>query len=380
MYARGTLTVFQVHDVMGLSRPHERDIATGSVFSRDVLRLEICSPSQEHLSVIDVPGIFKNVTPGVTTKADITLVRNLVLGYMENPRSVMLTVIPANVDVATQEILQIAADVDPDGKRTLGVLTKPDLVDEGAEPRVVDLLDGRTHPLRLGWHIVRNPGQKEMSDPTLNRHGLELNFFHMKLPWSKLVKEKVGIESLRLRLQDILSDLVRQEFPKVNRKGSFQSWLLTACVVKQEINRKVSFAQSQVQHLGMERETPEKQLIYLTDLSTQFQRLVTLSVDAKYGSSAIFDNVELRLATLVTARNATFSDDMSRHGQEFRFSASESPEEAEEDLPPALAWNRIEDVDADNEIEFDIRKHADYIEIEDLLHAQESLLLRMGNR
>ena len=215
---------------MGLSRPHERDSATGSVFSRDVLRLEICGPSQEHLSVIDVPGIFKNVTPGVTTKADITLVRNLVLGYMENPRSVMLTVIPANVDVATQEILQIAADVDPDGKRTLGVLTKPDLVDEGAEPRVVDLLDGRTHALRLGWHIVRNPGQKEMSEPTLNRHELELSFFNMKVPWSKLAKEKVGIESLRLRLQDILSDLVRREFPKVNGKGSFQFWLLTAYV------------------------------------------------------------------------------------------------------------------------------------------------------
>ena len=207
---------------MGLSRPNERDTVTGSVISRDVLRLEICGPSQEHLSVIDVPGIFKNVTPGVTTKADIDLVRNLVLGYMENPRSVMLTVIPANVDVATQEILQIAADVDPDGKRTLGVLTKPDLVDEGAEPRVIDLLDGRAHPLRLGWHIARNPGQKEMSDPSLSRHSLELNFFNTKAPWNKLAKEKVGIESLRLRLQDILSDLVRREFPKVIGTRSFQ--------------------------------------------------------------------------------------------------------------------------------------------------------------
>ena len=128
----------------------------------------------------------------------------------------------------------------------------------------------------------------------------------------------------------------------------------------------------------MERETPEKQLIYLTDLSTQFQRMVTLSVDAKYGSSAIFDDVELRLATLVTARNATFSDDMSRRGQEFRFSASESPEEAEEELPPALAWNRVDDVDANNETKFDIRKHADYIDIEDLLHAQESLFAANG--
>jgi hypothetical protein len=213
--------------MMGLSSPYQGNSGKGPVFSRDVLRLEICGPSQEHLSVIDVPGIFKNVTPGVTTKDDISLVRNLVLGYMENPRSVMLTVIPANVDVATQEILQFPADVDPDGKRTLGVLTKPDLVDRGAEPRVVDLLEGRAHPLRLGWHVVRNPGQKEMSDPFLDRHQVELNFFNSQAPWNKLAKEKVGIESLRIRLQDILSELVRQEFPKVSELNTGH-WLLTA--------------------------------------------------------------------------------------------------------------------------------------------------------
>lgn len=40
-------------------------------------------------------------TPGVTTTGDISLVRNIVLGYMENPRSVLLAVVPANVDVVT---------------------------------------------------------------------------------------------------------------------------------------------------------------------------------------------------------------------------------------------------------------------------------------
>lgn len=49
----------------------------------------------------------------------------------------MLVVVPANVDAATQEILEMARDVDPDGDRTVGVLTKPDLVDKGAERNVV---------------------------------------------------------------------------------------------------------------------------------------------------------------------------------------------------------------------------------------------------
>jgi Dynamin family len=135
---------------MGLSSQQERFGSTGSTFSNDVLRLEISGPDEEHLSVIDVPGIFKNTTSGFTTKADITLVRNMVQEYMDNPRSVMLTVIPANVDIATQEILELAADADPEGLRTLGVLTKPDLVDQGAESKVVDLIAGRAHVIKLG--------------------------------------------------------------------------------------------------------------------------------------------------------------------------------------------------------------------------------------
>jgi len=202
---------------MGVSSPG--DITSEKqTFSRDVLRMEISGPEQEHLSVIDVPGIFKNTTTGVTTKTDIALVRDIVTGYMDNPRSVMLTVIPANVDVATQEILELAADVDPNGDRTLGVLTKPDLVDRGAESKVVDLIEGRTRRTKLGWHVVRNPGQQQLTETSgsfFDRGALELEFFSSVAPWKTIDAEKKGIESLRDRLKEVLSSLVKQEFPKV---------------------------------------------------------------------------------------------------------------------------------------------------------------------
>ena len=119
-------------------------------FSDDVLCLEVCRPEQKHLSVIDVPAIFKRTTQGLTSKADMQMVKSMVQNYMKDPRSVILAVIPANVDIATQEILEMAEEVDPHGERTLGVLTKPDLVDKGAEMAVVDLIDGRKHHLALG--------------------------------------------------------------------------------------------------------------------------------------------------------------------------------------------------------------------------------------
>jgi hypothetical protein len=192
---------------MGLSRRQDDAPSQVPTFSRDILHLEICGPTQEHLSVIDVPGIFKSTTTGLTTKDDMTLVRRMVQGYMENPRSVMLAVVPANVDVATQEILEMAVDVDPDGERTLGVLTKPDLVDQGAEPRVIDLLEGRFHTLKLGWHVVRNPGQRQLADPSLDRGRLEQDFFIVSSLWRDVDEDRRGVESLRVRIQAVLADL-----------------------------------------------------------------------------------------------------------------------------------------------------------------------------
>jgi hypothetical protein len=199
---------------MGLSSNNNEGILKPT-FSNDVLRLEIFGPGQEHLSVIDVPGIFKSTTEGVTTKADIQLVRNMVKGYMDNPRSVMLAVVPASIDLATQEILELAAEADIHGDRTLGVLTKPDLVDRGAESGVVDLVEGRARPMKLGWHIIRNPGQKDLQNMSMDRSDLEAAFFRSSTPWSNIEKGKVGIDSLRLRIKEILSSLVKKEFPKV---------------------------------------------------------------------------------------------------------------------------------------------------------------------
>lgn len=184
-------------------------------FSEDVLRLEICGPDEEHYSVVDVPGIFRKTTEGMTTKADQAMVTSMVRRYMNNPRSIMLTVIPANVDIATQEILTMAEEADQEGHRTLGVLTKPDLVDGGAEAMVLDLVEGKRHQLNLGWCIVRNLGQQQLLSASVDRNVIEMAFFCDRAPWNKLDKDRVGIDALRYRLQEILTNKIRGEFPKV---------------------------------------------------------------------------------------------------------------------------------------------------------------------
>ena len=97
----------------------------------------------------------------------------------------------------------------------MGVLTKPDLVDKGAEKDVIDLVEGRKHQLKLGWHILRNAGQAELGNPVADRHATERGFFAGQSPWNSLEKDRVGISSFKERLQEILADHIRREFPKV---------------------------------------------------------------------------------------------------------------------------------------------------------------------
>ncbi|OAA33857.1 interferon-induced GTP-binding protein Mx2 [Beauveria brongniartii RCEF 3172] len=96
-------------------------------FSENVLKIEKCGPDEDYLTVIDVPGIFRITTDNVTTQLDKSLVLRMVQNYIQNEQTIIFAVLPDNVDIVTQEILEMAEMYDPSGQRTLRVLTKPDL-------------------------------------------------------------------------------------------------------------------------------------------------------------------------------------------------------------------------------------------------------------
>ncbi|KAK4505474.1 hypothetical protein PRZ48_003437 [Zasmidium cellare] len=332
----------EVHEVMGLSSGSDESTTRKPTFSNDVLCLKISGPDQEHLSVIDVPGIFRTTTEGLTTQADTELVRNMVTGYMDNPRSVMLAVIPANVDAATQEILEMARAADPTQDRTLGVLTKPDLVDKGAEPKVIDLLDGRSRPMKLGWHVIRNPGQSDLSDKNLDRDAREASFFRSHAPWSAVDPEKTGIDSLRVRLNEVLSSLVKKEFPKVRAeiKGEFD-----------KLSKKLA-------DLGPERGGSAEQMAFLTNLATQFQRLVSAARTANHGADKLFDKEpSLRILPAIYSRMNTFSSEMAAYGETYYFLTEEAKDSKKELVK-------------DEEEGFKIRKEENIADLADMLHPQ----------
>ncbi|KAL3480843.1 P-loop containing nucleoside triphosphate hydrolase protein [Aspergillus californicus] len=294
----------QVHSVMGVRSSEDQSKPT---FCRHVFRLEISGPDEDHLSVIDVPGIFKTVTPGVTTKNDIEMVRSMVLDYMKNSRSIILAVVPANVDIATQEIVERAREADPEGQRTLGVLTKPDLVDRGAEKNVIDLIIGKSMPLRHGWVLVRNLGKSEMSMGDTSREELEAEL-RMKDGWSSIPADRFGIEALRHRLQETVTENARREFPKV----------------RSDINKRLKEARSAILSLGQERVTNKQQVDFLLEIVGKFQEIGANALRGNYGTADIFEKVKrFRLATMVIGRNEQFKSDMTNLGQVYRFHKNE---------------------------------------------------------
>ncbi|KAL8961635.1 MAG: hypothetical protein Q9193_001842 [Seirophora villosa] len=297
-----TVALPQVNEIMNLrgSSPSAQ-----RSFSNDVLKIEVAGPDQQHLSVIDVPGIFRKVTPGITFPEDIPNIKNMVQQYMENPRSVILAVISANVDIANQEILDMAERCDPDGQRTLGVLTKPDLIDRGAEGSVLDLLLGTAHKLNLGWSMVKNPGQEDLNrEDEIDRHSAERAFFRTKAPWCTVDKDRVGTDSLRLRLVELLTEIVRKEFNNV----------------RTDVNQALKTSEKKLEALGPSRETKEQQRRYLQSLATRFQAMTAWAIEAQYGSDDAFDlNHGLRLATEIVNRNRSFSDDVWHKGHTMNF-------------------------------------------------------------
>lgn len=122
-------------DFAGIVRAAEKAMGLdllNAVFSKDILRVELCGPTQPNLTLVDLPGIF---WAGDKSQSDddAALVQTMVKSYMERKRSIILAVVSAKSDLAMQIITRMAREIDPQGQRTLGIITKPDLLFEGSD-------------------------------------------------------------------------------------------------------------------------------------------------------------------------------------------------------------------------------------------------------
>ncbi|KAF2136538.1 uncharacterized protein K452DRAFT_353894 [Aplosporella prunicola CBS 121167] len=310
--------------VMGI----DEDGHAGQAFSRDTLSVEIEGPSRPQLILVDLPGLIQNESKGVTA-TDIALVAEITDRYISQPRTVCLAVISATNDYANQGILSKVRNVDPQGDRTLGIITKPDRLPagSGSESAFIGLALNHDISLGLGWHVLKNRSYEERSYSFTERKASEALFF-ANSNWSHLPKDCIGVESLVERLSALLFEHVKRQLPDVQA----------------DVSNKFSETQEQLKIMGKRRATPQECRDYLMQLSLDVFLVCKAAVDGHYEGDYFNRGMDQafhasspsdlhRLRAMVQSVNAKFTTTIRTKGHTYYFA---KPGE-EDSIDPSLA-------------------------------------------
>lgn len=295
-------------------------ITLGPSFSRDLLKIKISGPVGLHLSIVDLPGIIL-VPNEEQTEDDVDIVHDLVDQYLKNPRTIILAVVQAGNDIANQGIIRKSREFDVDGERTVGIITKPDLINDGSEKRIALLARNQdTTKLKLGCFLLKTPSPSELDSQidAKGRESRELSFFQTS-PWKEqnLDKDRTGIGALRHFLQKLLDRHIEHELPKV----------------REEIESLAVSVEQKLLRLGAERVELTEMRLFLTRLAMKFHNITTAALSGDYHDTdhGFFPHSELssdqevnRLRARVHQLNMGFSHTMREDGQKRKVVGQES--------------------------------------------------------
>lgn len=275
----------------------------GHIFSKNVLRVEVSGPTQPHLTLVDLPGLYHAPDESQAAKG-VGFVESLVMSYIKNKRSVVLAVVSAKSEIALQKVTAFTREVDPNGNRTMGIITKPDTLPPGSdmERSFLNLAMNKRLPFRLGWHVLKNRKFEERDFSLDQRRDSEAEFLASGI-WTTLSRSQAGIESLRPRLSAVLKDHIISQLPG----------LIT------ETQQSFDETSASLQRLGKARETLADQRRYLLHSSEIFTALIGhalngVYVDPFFGDAMDDEGYQRRLRAVVQNRLSDFSETLEKTG------------------------------------------------------------------
>ncbi|KAG3288065.1 dynamin 1 [Ictidomys tridecemlineatus] len=201
----------------------DRVTGTNKGISPVPINLRVYSPHVLNLTLVDLPGMTK--VPVGDQPADIEFqIRDMLMQFVTKENCLILAVSPANSDLANSDALKVAKEVDPQGQRTIGVITKLDLMDEGTDAR--DVLENKLLPLRRGYIGVVNRSQKDIDGKKDITAALaaERKFF-LSHPSYRHLADRMGTPYLQKVLNQQLTNHIRDTLPGLRNK--LQSQLLS---------------------------------------------------------------------------------------------------------------------------------------------------------
>ncbi|KAK9033826.1 hypothetical protein V6N11_050010 [Hibiscus sabdariffa] len=196
----------------------DREAGGNKGVSDKQIRLKIFSPNVLDITLVDLPGITK--VPVGDQPSDIEArIRTMIMSYIKQPSCLILAVTPANSDLANSDALQVAGNADPDGYRTIGVITKLDIMDRGTD--ACNLLLGKVIPLRLGYVGVVNRSQEDILHNRSIKDALvaEEKFFRSRPVYNGLA-DRCGVPQLAKKLNQILVQHIKAILPGLKSRIS----------------------------------------------------------------------------------------------------------------------------------------------------------------
>lgn len=194
----------------------ERLTGKNKAISSIPINLKIYSPHVLNLTLVDLPGMTR--VPVGDQPPDIEKqVRAMIMEYISRPNAIILAITAANTDLSNSDALHLSRDVDPHGERTIGVITKIDIMDKGTD--ALDMLMGRVIPLKLGFIGVVNRSQQDIMQRKPIRDALkhETEYFSTH-PTYRGVASRCGTLFLAKTLNRILVQHIRDVLPELKLK------------------------------------------------------------------------------------------------------------------------------------------------------------------
>ncbi|OTA56465.1 P-loop containing nucleoside triphosphate hydrolase protein [Hypoxylon sp. EC38] len=244
-------------------------LGDGASFSEDVLKIKISGPNLPHLILVDLPG-FHHPEDDSQPDAYQEIVNRLVDRYMTCKNTIILAVIPASQEATKQGTDSIIQRHGKFRDRTIGVLTKVDLLTPGSMEEFTSSWLAKKNPklqelLPIGWHVIRNRDAAEGSDTKEQRDERERSPLESDL-WPSVSSKDRGIEMLRKKLSGILLSHI---------KGNLHDLVGS-------IERKINDHRVQLERLGKPRLTPKDQRIYLDKIAVRFHTICLYAVEGNY--------------------------------------------------------------------------------------------------
>lgn len=261
----------------------------------------------------DLPGIISVANDEQTDDA-VETVQYLVDSYISNPRTIVLAVVQASNDIANQGIIQKSRRFDKRGQHTVGIITKPDLINIGTAKQITKL--------QLGFFLVKIPTPSELAHGvTLNKRQRNEERYFQSSPWKEqtLDRERVGIRSLRTYLQRLIDQHIERELPKV----------------REEIREMIQLVEQDLATLGDDRPTFAHLRMFLPRMAMQFHSLTTSALNGTYyeADGTFFGEIDdksrsRRLRAVVHQLNSSFAEYMRQNGQKRKIRRSQSSDDS----------------------------------------------------